>query len=309
MLVEGEADAGLVRRCLGRHCGARWVADRPIDLPTPFGARALPGEARASREGRSLILNWQARVTPSDQNLQETSRGGRDPTFDCVLRVPSPSDDTLYIIVRLGGDKNFPPDGIELIDLIGRNIDLPGRPHDVHRFAVACFFDADAPEHDGSSTAADCVTARQAWFLAALQARFATAITPSHAQWAKIREAQLTRWAPTALMPLGLYVFHDSSTQQGTVEDILEPIVSQHHPTRLTDAHAYLQTHPNPASTRAVDRAKARLTIALQPTRPGFSLATWTQGGVKPEDKPLPDTAFAGPECKAIADFLTAVPW
>ncbi|MEZ4433524.1 MAG: hypothetical protein R3F65_14035 [bacterium] len=104
----GEADAGLVRRCLGRHCGARWVADRAIDLPTVRRPRPARRGA-ASRQGRSLILNWQARVTPSDQNLQETSRGGRDPSFDAVLRVPSPSDDTLYIIVRLGGDKNFPP--------------------------------------------------------------------------------------------------------------------------------------------------------------------------------------------------------
>ncbi|MEZ4433525.1 MAG: hypothetical protein R3F65_14040 [bacterium] len=77
----------------------------------------------------------------------------------------------------------------------------------------------------------------------------------------------------------------------------------------MTDADAYMQVHPPTACTRPVDQAKARLTIALQPTRPGFSLATWTQGGGNPADKPLPDAAFDGPECQAIADFLTAVPW
>ena len=299
IFVEGSADGWYVCRCLGQHCGAQFDSRRPADFETPFGQMG-------GNQGGGFIARWHARIAADDLRLAEGSEG-KEPVFQAALRTT----DTLFLIVRMGGDRKI----VEVQKLIFALRDLfkPNPVGRVQELALAFLYDADNPSHyKGGSQ--DCVAEREALFLqdsgtlatfdalAGQSAQYALlgTGTPTHAQWVQGTD-----------FPVGLFVMHDPTTRQGTLESAIEPALQAQAPwdTRLVEAEKYLGANEVPTDKVVTDpraRSKARITSAGQFNGLGESLAQLFKGG---PNALMPGSCFQGPAAVSLATFLQTVPW
>lgn len=269
VFCEGAHDIVFVRRSLGQVGGCEWIGD-PIDkLPTPFG--------RGPRSESFIVRRLGARNL-GDQPVQ-TSAHASKPSFAAVVRH-DPSD-TIYLLLQSNADRSS-KDIEVLLDLLGAT--LASGSFDVREMASAFVFDADTS-------------------LAERSARFRAIYSKSLGDLAALDHGG---WLTTTKGPVGLFVFHDPTTQRGTLESLMRPMVESTWPTRWSGAGVFIDGHAK-ASDRVREsetkELKARITIAGQLQCPGDPMS------IVLDRKGLPDECFRGPHSQRLVEFLNAVPW
>lgn len=272
VFCEGHHDVVFVRRSLGAVAGGQYFRGTIRDLPAPFGS---------SGDGPGFIKKQYGRHDVDERLLVDAAHA-RPPTFEAVITLPA--DGTLCFIVRCGGDSNV-TSSIEMIEMIA-NLVTPEflEPSGVDAAAFAFVFDAD----DAG------VGARETQFASAY-ASCLDGLPTRHAGWIK-----------SALGPIGLFVFHDSSTLRGTLEDALVPMVRDAWPERWDAAGLYLGAHAK--ETDAIRRGnaagyKAQISVTGQFLCPGDPMSRVIDRGG------LPTESFMGSASRALVAFLRAVPW
>lgn len=296
VFVEGAADGWYVLRALGQNAGAQLAKEKPALLPTPFGKSQQAG----GQQDRSLILNWHARASLDDLTLAASSEG-HEPVFQVVASIPARGSraELKVFIVRMGGDRRCEPVW-ELIERLKEVFDPPLH-YDIQKLAVAFVFDADTPEHF-SQTTGDGLSHRLQWF----KENFGSlegSVDAAHGKWQN-----------ASPFPWGLYVWHDVSTRNGTIENVLHPsLMAGEWARKLNDAESYLATHADPTAsvrTKEADKLKAQITIAGQLFRPGSSLAQVIRRGDPTEPAAMPTEIFSLPAATALSKFLVDdCPW
>jgi hypothetical protein len=268
VFCEGMHDVVFITRSLGQS-GGTWVGD-PIDqLPTPFGR---------GPNSRSFIVQLYGQRNLGERPIQAAIHAPK-PSFAAVVRH-EPSD-TLYLMLQSDADRSS-NDVVKLLELLTATL-MSGR-FDVQDVAAAFVFDADAS-----------LTQRSARFRALYSTFFGDLAALAHGGW-----------LATAKGPLGLFVFHDAMTQQGTLESLLGTIVQGVWPTRWSGAGTFIDEHAeasDPVRKSVGEEIKARITIAGQLQCPGdpMSIVLGRNG--------LPASCFDGPHSRQLVDFLLAVPW
>jgi hypothetical protein len=290
-LTEGRADIAVLIRCLAANGAgaALWGVHQPIAaLPTPFGNPVGP------QAQRSQILAWNRRRREQELNFHESVEDV-DPVFQSALVI----GDTLHVFVRLGGDKKA-PEGLKLCEEVSSTFRVPGAGFDIRQVAFAFVFDADKASHYADGPERHCATpveSRQEWF----RRRFASLLSsdsPTHGNW-----------VGGAAHPVGLYVWHDSATLGGTLEDLVRPVVDTVVPAQLSAAETCVnQMAPQGGGglARSADRLKATLTTVGQVGSPGQGLDGLLRGGAGAS---LPASAFQGGMGQSVADFYQRIPW
>jgi hypothetical protein len=275
VFCEGNHDVTFVVRSLGQVANATWIGDPIGKLPSPLGP--VPDPANHSRPKlESLIARRYTSRTLDDQRLQ-TAAHAPLPAFEAIVKT----NDTLYVLIRCHGD-DAAPSAIELLDDMNAVIN-PAFGTDVKEIAAAFLFDAD-----------ESLSQREATFAADYARLLQGASPPTHGQWVKSSHR------------VGLYVFHDPARQQGTLEDILAPLVETEWNARWQAADAYLTSHSGPTDPVNKKRAewlKAQINVTGQVLFPGDPMSVVLKRGG------LPDTHFIGAEPVALVSFLQAAPW
>ncbi|MGN6317372.1 hypothetical protein [Trinickia sp.] len=122
---------------------------------------------------------------------------------------------------------------------------------------------------------------------------------PTHGAWVKDP------------FPIGLYVFHDEATKQGTLEEIVAPLVEAEWGARWKEAGIYLSNNAVPADPVSAKRSellKAQINVTGQFLFPGDPMSV-VIGKPRRGASGLSDTHFAGPESQSLVTFLRGVPW
>lgn len=275
VFCEGNHDVVFASRSLGHIIGAQWVGSPIGELPSPLGPVPDPSNPKHPKVQSVIASRYAGRVLDG-LKLQEAAHAPI-PTFESVVR----HGETLYVLVRCQGDSSAEA-AIQLVDDFTAVLD-PAFGTDITELAAAFLFDADAN-----------LAAREGAFAADYAPLLQGSPAPAHAAWTK------------AAIPVGLYVFHDTTTKQGTLEDLLAPLVATEWNGRWQAADSYLTTHAIPADPvmkKPVERIKAQITITGQFVCPGDPM-TQVIGR-----KWLPENHFAGAESRSLVSFLQGVPW
>lgn len=312
VLVEGPGDGYYVMRCLGQCAGADQDKRKPEDYETPFGGGTTPP---------GFVIRWNTRTDVQELRLAESAEGDQ-PVFQSVAVAGG----VLHLIVRMGGDGQRSKAKIAEIQMLAfALVDvLSVGSYAIQQIALAFIYDADRPDHYPNA-GTDCVHERATTF----RNDFKDPSTflpigskpggptvqysllnenvdgPTHASWVKGTD-----------FPIGLFVFHDPNTLQGTLEDHIEPALRGDAvwKDRLDGAEAYLtslEAAGDDVKDSPSERAKARLTIAGQFNNAGESLGQLIRRGKPPKgtQPTIPDSVFQTPAAQALATFLTSAPW
>lgn len=277
VFCEGAHDVAFVTRSLGQVAGATWI-DEPIGrLPSPFGPVPDPRDPNRPIVASFIARRYAGRAL---DGLQLRYAGQPPPpAFDAMVQV----GDTLYVLVRCGGDTAAPA-AIDLLTDLASQVN-PAFGTDVTDLAAAFLFDADAS-----------VTDREASFAASYASLLAGGPAPRHGGWVQ------------GEFRCGLYVFADAATQRGTLEELLAPLVAQEWSARWQAADQYLAAHArptDPVSVKPAERLKAQITVTGQFRTPGDPMTTI----LSDRRLGLPAGHFGGPASQALVTFLQGVPW
>lgn len=271
VFCEGHHDVVFVRRSLGAVAKGQYFRGKIRELPAPFGS---------SGGGAGLIKTEYGRHELDDRLLNDAAHA-RPPTFEAVISLPN---EPLCFVVRCGGNANV-AGNLEMIERVANLVPPPFRePAGVDAVAFAFVLDADdagvaAREAQFASDYAACLDGQPA----------------SHAGWVK-----------GARGPVGLFVFHESRTLRGTLEDALVPMVRDAWPERWDAAGHYLDAHAKQTDSihaKAAGFKKARISVAGQFVCPGEPMSRVIDRGG------LPTESFTGPASQALVAFLRAVCW
>lgn len=276
VFCEGNHDVKFAARSLGGVASAAWVGKPIKELPSPLGPIPDPANPRNPKQ-KSLIAERYAARSLEDLTLQAAAHAP-PPAFEAVLR-----DGTAhYVLIRCHGDAAA-ASATQLLNDVTSVIN-PAFGTDITEIAAAFLFDADA-----------AVAAREETFAASYQPILGGASGPKHGAWVIGKD-----------FPVGLFVFHDATTQQGTLEDLLAPLVEKEWTTRWQAASTYLTSHQlagDAVSRTPAERAKAQISITGQFVVPGDPMSEVIgRNG-------LPAVHFQGPDSQALVTFLQGVPW
>lgn len=275
VFCEGNHDITFAARSLGQVASAQWV-NKPIgELPSPLGPVPDPSKPRDPKI-KSLIGSRYAGRVLDELSLQAAAHAP-PPAFESVVQVNS----TLYVLIRCHGN-GAAKAAINLVSEFSALLN-PAFGTDIKQVATAFLFDADTS-----------LKARESAFAIEYAGMLAGMAAPTHGTWVK------------GNLPVGLYVFHDASTQQGTLEDMLGPLMAAQWNTRWVAADGYLTAHAaptDPVMRKPAERLKAQINITGQFMFPGdpMSQVIGRNG--------LPSSHFSGPESKSLVTFLQGVPW
>jgi hypothetical protein len=156
---------------------------------------------------------------------------------------------------------------------------------------VAAAFVFDANSHG--------VPAREAGFAADHASLLNGVAGPSHGQWVQ-------GTCGSQRMPVGLFVFHDPTSKQGTLEHTLGLMVSREWPQKWHAAGDYLSAHQqadDPVTHTSAESLKAQICITGQFRFPGDPMTEVLK------HRGLPPQHFQGPVSQALVAFLSGVPW
>lgn len=281
VFCEGSHDIVFATRSLGALAGGKWMGQPISKLPSPFGPRTDPSNPQRPVV-RSFIVE-RLRTRAIDELRLRDAAHPAPPSFQAFVHVDA--DDVLFALLRSGGDSAAKAS----LDLIQDVVTLMPLGLDVTEVAVAFLFDADV----------DGVQAREASFERTHQRLLGSAGGPKHGVWVNTDVNGME-------IPVGLYIFHDPSTGEGTLEDTLAPMVASEWPKRWTGAETYLGKHQeaqDPVATKRSERLKAQISISGQFLFPGDPMTqVLARNG-------LPSSHFQGPASKALVDFLRSAPW
>jgi hypothetical protein len=276
VFCEGAHDVKFAARSLGGVATATWVGDPIKELPSPLGPIPDPDNPKRPKL-KSLIAERYAERSLDEMSLQAASHAP-PPAFEAIVRDGT----TLFVLLRCAGDTAAASVMKLLSDMTA--VLTPAFGTDVKQIAAAFLFDADAS-----------VATREALFEASYQPILGPAPGPKHGAWVLGKD-----------FPVGLHVFHDAATQQGTLEEILAPLVELEWSTRWHAASAYLTSHAgvgDPVSKKPAERLKAQINITGQFVAPGDPMSEVIgRNG-------LSASHFDGAHSKALVAFLQGVPW
>lgn len=280
VFCEGNHDVTFVVRSLGQVAKAAWVGEPIGKLPSPLGPVPDPTDPHNPRM-KSLIARRYSRHTLDDLKLQGAAHAP-PPAFETIVRA----NDTIFVILRCQGD-GAARSAIELLVDMRSMLD-PAYGTDVKEFAAAFLFDAD-----------ESLSHREATFASEYASLLQGVPAPKHGQWVKGTER------------VGLYVFHDQTSEQGTLEELLAPLVAAQWSARWQGADTYLNTHSeqaDPVSTKRSEWLKAQINVTGQFLFPGdpMSVVIAKPKGTRPG---LLDNHFIGTESQTLVRFLQGVPW
>ncbi|MEZ4296701.1 MAG: DUF3226 domain-containing protein [Polyangiaceae bacterium] len=277
VFCEGNHDVAFVARSLGQVAGATWV-DEPIgELPSPLGPIRDPAN-RNKPKVESLIARRYSNRTLDALKLREAAHAP-PPAFDAIVKTT----DTLYVLIRCHGD-GAARSAIDLVADVNALLN-PAFGADIKEIASAFLFDADAS-----------LAQRELRFASEYEPLLQGAPAPAHGTWIQ---------GPPRV---GLYVFHDQTTQRGTLEELLAPLVAAEWNARWQAADAYLTSHAeadDPVTVKPAERLKAQITVTGQVRTPGDPMTTvlfhrrWG----------LPGAHFNGPDSRSLVQFLRGAPW
>lgn len=279
VFCEGNHDVTFAVRSLGQVAKATWVGEPIGQLPSPLGPVADPANPN-SPVFESLIARRYGR-TFSNLSLPAAAHAS-PPVFDSIVK----EGDTIYVLIRCDGD-GAAQSAIELLE--DMNVALnPAFGTDVKEVAAAFLFDAD-----------DSMPQREGKFAAEYKKLLNGGSAPTHGKWVK------------GTHRVGLYVFHDRTTQTGTLEELLAPLIEAEWSERWQGANSYMNSHvqaTDPVTTKRSEWLKAQITVTTQFLCPGDPMSVVIR---KPKKgKPgLPDAHFGGPESQALVSFLQGAPW
>lgn len=285
VFCEGNHDVAFVTRSLGALAGCVFI-DKPIkELPTPLSARPNPENPNRPIYRGIIAERYES---SHDRKLDDRRLRGAahapPPTFEALVEDP---EGTLYVVLRCNGKDS----ASQVCLLVDRMWSLMSIGSDVKSVAMAVVIDADDQGVEG------CEAAFSSAYAACFEGGPAGA--PRHAQW-----------TPGVRGPVGLFVFHDpsSSTRQGTLEDVLAPLVRDQWPEKWAGADAYLRQHVEAADRiqrGSADHKKAQIAVTGQFMFPGSSM-TAVIGSRK---RGLSNERFKGPVSHALVEFLRRVSW
>lgn len=280
VFCEGNHDVTFVARSLGQVANAAWVGEPIRRLPSPLGP--VPDLTNPSKPKlESLIAKRYSSRTLDDLRLQAAAHAP-PPAFEAIVKT----NDTLYVLIRCHGD-GAAQSAIDLLADMNALLN-PAFGTDVKEFAAAFLFDAD-----------ESLSQREATFASEYASLLQGASAPKHGQWVKGTDR------------IGLYVFHDQTSQQGTLEELLAPLVAAQWGARWQGADTYLSSHAqqaDPVRTKRAEWLKAQINVTGQFLFPGdpMSVVISKPKGTKPG---LPDNHFIGTESQSLVRFLQGVPW
>ncbi len=278
VFCEGNHDVRYTVRCLGVIRNADWVGAPIRDLPAPFGPVHDPNNPHNPKI-QSIIIRRYLDRSLDTLHLQAAVHPPL-PSFEAIVK--DTSSDTLYVIIKSHGDRASAAAITLLHDV--ESLLLPGFGADIQKISAAFVYDAD----NGG------VSQREAEF-ASEYASILNGAKPSH-----------KKWLHGKTFPVGLYVFHDEDTQQGTLEDILAPLVKATWIDRWQAAGHYLDKYKSPSdpvTRKHAEYIKAQSCITGQFLFPGDPMTRIF------DKRGLPDSCFDSDQPQAFVDFLTRVPW
>lgn len=276
VFCEGNHDIVFAQRSLGAVAQAEYLNIPIGELPYPLGTV----DGQGGKATTSILQQRLASRRLNESTVRAASHAPA-PNFESVLLLRS--TDTYVMLIRASTDS----DAAGATALVSDFVFLIGlvQTSPIKKVGVAFLFDADKAG----------VTARETQFASNYRA-ILSGPTPSHGQWVQGTHG-----------PVGLFVFHDPTTRQGTLDVHLATIVQAKWPTRWQAADAYLQSHAlphEPVFRSGPERLKAQMCITGQFVCPGDPM---TQ--VISRDA-IPDRVhFQTPESQALATFLTSAPW
>lgn len=280
VFCEGNHDVTFIVRSLGQVANASWVGDAIGKLPSPLGPVRDP--ANPSRPKiESLIAKRYSTRTLNDLRLQAAAHAP-PPTFEAIVQF----EDTLYVLIRCHGD-GAAKAAIDLLADVNAMLN-PAFGTDVKKIAAAFVFDAD-----------ESLGGRESAFAKEYAALLSSQSPPTHGKWVN------------GSHPVGLYVFHDQASKNGTLEEMLAPLVASEWGARWNAAGHYLSTNAqaaDPVSKKRSELLKAQINVTGQFLFPGdpMSVVIGKPRGTAPG---LPDSHFNGAESQSLVDFLRGVPW
>jgi hypothetical protein len=294
VFCEGPHDIYFAARSVGR-IGFKYHLDDAQSLPTPFGWKASP----LSREEGLVLSQRQDKLdesAPEPASLT-TLNFGRKPLFELASRFGGPFPDWAgpqwLMFVNMGGDSSAQR-VINLARAIGTTMKRPRQ--DTTEVAYAFLFDAD-PISDKKGLD---------WRLREFKTAYGAWLGQSSpSDWTH------GLWADTEGGRVGLWVHHDNTTRQGTLEDQLGVMFENtpSHKAATTAAKSYIDSNADAKSgvrTRADKNWKAAMTIAGQVVKPAIKGSVVGSGLSVMVEKSLPDEAFDTTYCRALASFLTS---
>ncbi|HSI97812.1 MAG TPA: DUF3226 domain-containing protein [Gaiellaceae bacterium] len=275
VFCEGNHDVEFTARSLGKVASAQWVGKPIGSLPSPLGPVPDPSRPKDPKIKSVIALRYSARVL-DDLSLRAVAHAP-PPTFESVIQ----HGDTLYVLICCHGDAAADA-AAELVSEFSALLD-PAFGTDIKQLAAAFLFDAD-----------ENVGKREQTFAAQYATMLSGSPAPTHGTWVK------------GSLPVGLYVFHDTTARQGTLEDVLGLLVSAEWNARWAAADTYLSAHmapTDPVAKKPAEKLKAQINITGQFLLPGDPMSQVIGR------KGLPAAHFNGPESRALVAFLQGVPW
>jgi hypothetical protein len=275
VFCEGNHDVTFVVRSLGQLANASWVGDPIGKLPSPLGPVADPGNPGKPKL-ESLIAKRYSSRSLEGLKLQ-TAAHAPLPAFEAVVQAT----DTIYVLVRCHGD-GAASSATDLLNDITTLLN-PAFGTDIKEIAAAFLFDADTS-----------LSQRESAFASEYAQLLQSVPAPKHGGWVKGSHR------------VGLYVFHDQVTQQGTLEELIAPLVATEWNARWQGADGYLSTHAqptDPVKTKRAEWLKAQISATGQFLFPGDPMS------VVLSKRGLPDSHFIGAEPQSLVRFLQGVPW
>lgn len=272
VFCEGNHDVVFVERSLGA-CANCVRMERPIGkLPSPFGADDT------SRRG--LIAQRLQGISVEDLALRD--KYPPTPQFQTVLEESQQR--LMFLLIQMGSKWNEN----RVIPLV-RGVDELMHAHDeyeVSEHAVAFLFDANDV---GVSATVSTFRDKYASYYGDL-----SGIAPGH-------------WMTTAKTPVGLYVLHADSSESGTLENHVAPMVESAWPDRYAAATEYIDRNSgrdDAVSRSEANRLKAVITSAGQFDHPSRPMTTiLAHNG-------LPDGVYrSSSAANDLASFLLSTPW
>ncbi|MGE4070801.1 MAG: hypothetical protein AB7E72_06455 [Lysobacterales bacterium] len=275
VFCEGNHDVVFAARSLGQVAGAAWM-NMPIgELPSPLGH--VPDLSQPNNPKIRGLISSRYSGRSLDESSLQAAVHPPVPAFEAILR----DQNILYVLIRCNGDAA----ASAALELVNETVILlnPAFGTDVEQIAAAFLFDADTS-----------LATREMQFAHEYMLLLDGMTAPTHGGWVN------------STIPVGLYVFHDSSTQQGTLENVLGPLVAAEWNLRWAAADSYLSTHAQPTdpiSAKPAEWLKAQINIAGQFVLPGdpMSQVIGRRG--------LSASHFSGHESRSLVAFLQAVPW
>lgn len=300
VFCEGPHDIHFAARSVERHCAFQRYTGPAQALPTPFGWKAGANEqekglVRTQRDGPKNKRTGQDRIETTKLN---TLNFGEKPLFELACKATddtAPSEHARWLMfVNMGGDSSH--ERVRALAKLVRTTIEHRRPH-TSEVAFAFLFDAD-PLADNKGLD---------WRLAKFRTDYAELLGASGPEvWTH------STWADTQAGRVGLWVHHDATTKEGTLEHHLGKMFenSVSHQLATHAAKQYIEANAAATSdvrTRNDKHWKAAMTIAGQVVPPSVKDAEVVGSGLNVMvEKSLPDEAFDAEVCKALATFLTS---